>query len=476
MHHDTLWDKTRVELIERLDRDTYERYLAGVVPVSFDMPSGHFILGTQNDLLTMWLDSNYASLISEIASDIIVRPVSIEFKKHVVERREEDNPIIEPVAALPTKRATRPPRQHSRANAAAQKTQAAMHVRNSSASVSGDRPFRPDYNFNSFVVGDSARTAFAAASAVAENPGHVYNPLFLYGKVGLGKTHLLQAIGNRFCEDRKNARVGYLTSEEFVNRYVEALQAGTLMDFRKRIRNLDLLLIDDVQFFEGKVSSSEEFFHTFNALHNAHKQIVLAADRTPAELKGLDDRMVSRFAGGLHEEVRAPGFETRVAILRKKQEKHRHKLDDEVIFLIANRVRSNIRNLESALTKLVMNVSAFGGDMSATRAEQLLADRFDAEIAQQVTVSTIQKQVAAYFDITLTDMLSSKRPRNIAEPRMVAMYLSRRMTDQSLPAIGKAFERNHATVMHAVDKIEKKMKSDDYFRSSVSQLERQLCS
>ncbi|HAR65863.1 MAG TPA: chromosomal replication initiator protein DnaA, partial [Lentisphaeria bacterium] len=253
-----------------------------------------------------------------------------------------------------------------------------------------------------------------------------------------------------------------------------ALQAGTLTKFRRQMRSLDMLLIDDIQFLEGKVSSSEEFFHTFNALHNAHKQIVFTADRTPAQLNGLDDRMVSRFGGGLHEELHAPDFETRAAILRTKQEHHKKKLSDDVIYLIARRVRSNIRNLESALTKLVMNMTAFGGEMTVTRAEELLADKFDAEVAQQVNIATIQKQVASYFEIRLGEMLSVKRPRNIAEPRMVAMYLSRQMTDQSLPAIGKSFERNHATVIHAIDRIENKMAKDENFRSIVNQLERQL--
>jgi chromosomal replication initiator protein len=334
--------------------------------------------------------------------------------------------------------------------------------------------YRPDFTFDSFVVGNNNRICVAAAQAVASKPGRAYNPLFIYGGTGLGKTHLLQAIAIDVVSRRKRSRVEYLSSEEFVNQYVEALQNKRLPSFRRHFRSLDLLLIDDVQFFEGKVGSSEEFFHTFNTLHNAHKQIVLASDRTPQEMNGLEKRLVSRFDWGLSAQILPPDLETRVAILKKKQEQQNVKISDEILFMIARNIRSNIRNLEGAVTTLIMNISAFGYEMTAERAQELLQDKFDNEATHLLTIDTIQRRVAEYYDIRLADMTSRKRPQNIARPRMVAMYLSRQLTDQSLPTIGDAFSRNHATILHAINKVEQDMDKDADFANSVNILVRQL--
>jgi chromosomal replication initiator protein len=269
--------------------------------------------------------------------------------------------------------------------------------------------------------------------------------------------------------------VQYVTSEEFLNLYVEALQNKTLPSFRRHFRSLDMLLIDDVQFFAGKVGLTEEFFHTFNTLHNAHKQIVMACDRPPREIAGLEERLVSRFEWGLSSEMLPPeDLAVRIAILHKKQAQYEEQFSDEVLQFIAERIRTNVRSLESALKKLVMHASAFKCEMTVELVGQLLADKFDSQNARQLSIESIQKRVAEHFDIRVGDMTSKKRPANIAVPRMVAMYLSRELTGKSLPAIGEAFNRNHATVINAVKTIERKMKADETLRGSVGLLTRQL--
>jgi chromosomal replication initiator protein len=439
----SIWHESRKSLQRKLDKDSYTRFIHGISLVDIDHESDVVTLAAPGDLLRLWLDANYKGVVSEVVAETLGKPVAIEF----VVATDTAAPAPEPLA----------PKRGRKAR--------------DSESPS---PYRPDFTFETFVVGNNNRIVHAAASAVAESPGKAYNPLFIYGGVGLGKTHLLQAIASEVHRRRKRAKTLFLTSEEFVNMYVEALQSKKLPQFRKQMRSLDLLAIDDVQFFEGKVSTSEEFFHTFNALHNAHRQIVLASDRTPQELSGLEQRLVSRFEWGIAEEILPPDFETRVAILKQKQTQHKIKLDDDVLYLIAKNIPSNIRNLEGALTKLIMHMSAFGNGMTAERAEDILRDRFDSEASQALTIEAIQRRVAEHFDIRFADMTSSRRPKNIAEPRMVAMYLSRTLTNQSLPVIGEAFRRNHATIHHAVDAIEKRMVADESLRMHVGVLQRQL--
>lgn len=448
---DQLWSGALGALRETLDADTFERYVAHLSPLGFDPASSTIRLGVLNDFTAFWLESNYKPIIMDALSGHWQSPVSVVFE-----------PGHAPVAPPPPV-----------AEAVRDEERAAATGKKRSRTMAQPFRYRPDFTFDTFVVGNSSRICAAAAHAVAKNPGKAYNPLCVYGGVGLGKTHLLQAIANDVFQRRKRAKIEYLSSEEFVNLYVEALRNKTLPSFRRHFRSLDLLLIDDVQFFEGKVSSCEEFFHTFNTLHNAHKQIVLASDRTPSEI-GLEQRMVSRFEWGLSAEIMSPDLETRMAILRKKQEKQNVHLPDDVLSLIAKHVRSNIRNLESALTKLVMNVSAFGYEMTCERAMELLQDKFDQEASQLLTIEQIQKRVAEQFDIRLADMTSKRRPRSIAEPRMLAMYLSRQLTGHSYPAIGEAFNRNHATVMHAEAAVTKRIDQDPEFASVVSTLTRQL--
>ncbi len=449
----TIWTTAQLALQKKLDRDSYERYLAGVNALAFDESKDVFTLGVLNDFSGLWLESNYKDVLEEVLRDVLGRRITIKFE---VDGRLEDvaagaatGSIIDGVGGEP-----------ENGDAAAEPVPRCR--------------YRPDFTFDTFVVGSSNRIPYAAAQAVCKNPGKAYNPMFIYGGVGLGKTHLLQAIANEVAARRKRAKIEFLTSEEFVNLYVEAIQTKTLPSFRRHFRSLEILLIDDVQFFEGKVGSSEEFFHTFNTLHNAHKQIILASDRTPQEISGLEQRLVSRFDCGLSAETLPPDLEMRVAILKKKQETQTIKFPDEILFLIANRITSNIRTLESALTRLIMNVSAFGSELNLEMAEELLRDKFENETAKPLSVDAIQRRVAEYHDIRFADMTSKKRPQNIAVPRMVAMYIARKLTDMSLPAIGDSFNRNHATIIHAVATIDKRMAADENFRHNVNVLMRQL--
>lgn len=463
-----VWDATCVLLRERVDGDTFERYFADIVPVAVDDDNQQIILGVSNDLVAFWLGDNYQDLIEEALAETGAGSLKI---------RLETGHDARPVA--PAKVEPQPPASANQTDEDEQDDQSPAprenrRDRRDQRSKRDQYRYRPDFTFDNFVVGNSNKICVASARAVSEKPGRAYNPLLIYGGVALGKTHLLQSIANYATSRRKRAKVEYLTSEEFVNLYVEALQTKKLASFRRHFRSLDILLIDDIQFFEGKVGSSEEFFHTFNTLHNAHKQIVLASDRMPQEISGLEQRLVSRFEWGLSAEVLPPDWETRVAILKKKQETQNIKLPDEVLHLVASRITSNIRNLEGAMTRLIMNVSAFDDEMTPERATELLQDRFDQERSKLVTIEAIQRRVADHFDITRQDMTSKKRPRSIALPRMVAMYISRRLTNQSLPAIGDAFNRNHATVIHAVDKIGSLIEEDDSLRASVETLERLL--
>ena len=463
LDHEELWNRARLQLEETVDRDSWERYLSGITAVAYNTDKQVLTLGTQNDFVALWLESNYRDLIEEKLAVVRGEPLTTEFVGGYDPPKEAVAPPKTAVSAPP-------------GGGARQRFLSTEHPHMASSTVRRQRlRLRPDFTFGTFVVGDNTKLCVAAAHAVSQQPGQHYNPFFVYGNSGLGKTHLLQAVANDLAAGTQNARIEYLTSEEFVNQYVEAVQKSTLPAFRRRFRSVDLLLVDDVQFFSGKIQSSEELFHTFNSLYNDHRQIVLAADRTPTEL-GLDDRMISRFNGGLAAELMPPEFETRLAILRKKQELQKVKLGDDVLCLIAERIRSNIRHLEGALTILTMNVSALGCRMTSEMAEQLLKDKFEDDTPRAVTIDEIQKEVASAYDVTVADLLSRKRPQNIARARMSAMYLARQLTDFSLPVIGNAFNRNHATVLHAVDSLEKRMSAEPAVRARMDNLTRKLTS
>ena len=333
----------------------------------------------------------------------------------------------------------------------------------------------PDFTFESFVEGKSNQLARAAGMQIGDNPGRVYNPLFIYGGVGLGKTHLMHAVGNRIRQNNPNAQVLYMHSEGFVAEMVKALQHGTIDEFKRKMRSVNALLIDDVQFFAGKERSQEEFFHTFNALFESQQQIILTSDRFPKEVDGLEDRLKSRFGWGLTVAVEPPDLETRVAILMSKgQQLFGVELPNEVAFFIGKRVRSNIRELEGALRRIVANSHFTGRPITMDFAKEALRDLIAAQ-DKMVTMDNIQRTVAEYYKIRTSDLLSGKRSRTIARPRQVAMTLSKELTNHSLPEIGQAFGgRDHTTVLYATRKIAELRDSDQRVAEDYNNLLRTL--
>ena len=318
----------------------------------------------------------------------------------------------------------------------------------------------PKYTFETFVVGNNNRFAQAASLAVGNDPGNAYNPLFLYGGVGLGKTHLMHAIGNRILEDNINTNVLYVTSEKFTNQLINAIKDNTSAQFRDKYRNIDVLLIDDIQFIAGKERIQEEFFHTFNTLHESGKQIILSSDRPPKDIQLLEDRLKSRFEWGLIADISNPDYETRLAILRKKAQLDNIIIDDEILSNIANRIDSNIRELEGTLNKLIAKSSLTNSPITMEMAERAIND-IVAQQEKVISAEFIQETVAKYFNINAKDLRGSKRSNDIAFPRQIAMYLCRNVAQMSLPQIGKDFgKRDHTTVMHACTKIENEIKEN----------------
>jgi chromosomal replication initiator protein len=328
----------------------------------------------------------------------------------------------------------------------------------------------PKYTFESFVVGPSNRFAHAAALAVSESPAKEYNPLFIYGKVGLGKTHLMQAIGHYILQKKPSMKFIYISSEKFTNQLISAIQNRTTLKFREMYRNVDLLLIDDIHFIAGKESTQEEFFHTFNTLHDAHKQIVVSSDRSPKDIPALEERLVSRFEWGLVADIQPPDIETRIAILRKKAERETITIPDDVTYFIAEAIRSNIRELEGALIRVVAYAKLVGKDIDLELVKDVLKDVL-IEQNKKITIESIQQKVAQYFDIRVADMRSKKRNKMIAYPRQIAMYLSRDLTDFSLPEIGEQFGgRDHSTVLHACEKVYRDMETKNGVRDMVNKI------
>ncbi len=326
------------------------------------------------------------------------------------------------------------------------------------------------YTFDSFVVGNSNQFAQAACQAVAELPSRAYNPLFIYGGVGLGKTHLLHAVGHQIARLYPHLRLLYLSSERFTNDLINAIRYDRTAEFRAKYRTIDLLLIDDIQFISGKERTQEEFFHTFNDLYEARKQIVVSSDAAPKEIPDLEERLRSRFEWGLIADIQPPDFETRVAILKKKAEIERVRLPDDVAYLIASRIKANIREIEGSLTRMIAFCSLSGRDMSVELAQEVLADLWGEE-ERVITMDHIQRKVAEFFGIKLSDMRAKNRTKSVAFPRQVAMYLSRQLTHASLSDIGRAFGgKDHTTVIHAVSKLQALLQEDPKLKQTIDSL------
>jgi chromosomal replication initiator protein len=420
-----------------------------------DMTEDTLSLGVANDYYGTWLEENYLPLIAKAVTSVTGREqkITITVDKKAAQTLQARQAATATGASKPGKAASgegapRRKQEESRLN--------------------------PKYVFETFVVGSSNNFAHAAAIAVAQSPAKAYNPLFIYGGVGLGKTHLMHAIGNSQVSRNAGARICYLSCEEFTNDYIESIKRGTIEAFRKKYRGMDMLLIDDMQFLGGKDRIQEEFFHTFNALFDGHKQIVMTCDRPASEIPGLEHRLVSRFEWGLVTEMEVPDFETRVAILRKKSQQLKLEVPDDVVNFIAQRIKANVRRLEGALIKAASYASLVNQPLTIQTLEKILRDTLDPEDAANLSLESIQRTVAEYYDIRFSDMMSKKRPANIAFPRQVAMFLCRELTPHSLPSIGEAFGKNHATVIHAVNTVENRMQGDSNIRQAVAVLRHKL--
>ena len=328
----------------------------------------------------------------------------------------------------------------------------------------------PNYTFDSFVVGNSNRFAFSAASAVGDDPGVHYNPLFLYSPVGLGKTHLMHAIGRKILSTHPEWKVLYISSETFVNEMVESIQKRKTEEFRAKYRSIDVLLIDDIQFLSNKIQTQEEFFHTFNTLKELNKQIVVSSDCPPKDIELLSERIRSRFEAGLVADISLPDLEMRIAILRNKSAREQVEIPHDVIVYIADNISNNIRELEGALTRVCAVASMSGTELTVGMAENALRDIIKHPRQRMVTMEFIKKVICDEFKIKLSDLESTKRPRNIAHPRQIAMFLCRELTHESLPAVGQSFNRDHSTVIHACDKITSDIKRDNELKEQIKRL------
>lgn len=448
-----IWNAAQENLRSMLSADTFNLWFAPLRAATMD--ANGIVLEVSNDFCEVWLKDNYMGLLQDVVTLAAGHPLKVRF--------QTSNSSPPPANA---------PKPAALATSAKIKPVEAAPER---AGSSHEWSFNPKNTFDSFVVGPNNNFAYGAAKAVAEAPGKSYNPLFLYGGVGLGKTHLLHAIGQHVVAHRKSARVAYVSSEKFTNEFIDGIQNNKLTAFRKKYRQMDVLLIDDIQFLAGKERIQEEFFHTFNALHEAHKQIVLTCDRPASEIQNLEHRMVSRFEWGLVTDLQPPDVEMRLAILNKKAQAMGVSLAPEVMDFLANRIRTNIRRLEGALIRVASYASLTGKKLSVEVVENLLREILNEEGRYAISIEVIQKRVAEQFDIRLADMTSKRRPENIAFPRQIAMFLARQMTEGSLSSIGEAFGgRDHGTVLHACRLVKDRMEVDASVRQKVHSLEKQL--
>ncbi len=435
---ESLWNEVAGRLKGALNETTYRTWFAEAEGV--ELSDDAFVLGVPNDFTREWIEGHFLGLIGAAVRDVTGQERRVALS--VTERTPADAPI-----PLET------PKRHG-------------------AAGSMDSGMNPKYTFDLFVIGSSNRFAHAAALAVAEAPAQAYNPLFVYGGTGLGKTHLMQAIAQYVAEHSSDLSVRYVTSETFMNDFINSLRDKRIEGFKQRYRTYDLLLVDDVQFFEHKERIQEEFFHTFNSLYEAGSQIVMSSDRPPRDIATLEARLRSRFEWGLITDVQPPDLETRIAILRKKVKTDGiHVSDPQVLSFIASRISTNIRELEGALTRVVAFSSLTGRALSVELAEDVLKDVFPQGEAAEVSIHRIQELVSERFQLTMDELCSDKRSQNIVYPRQVAMYLSRELTDSSLPKIGREFGgRDHTTVIHATSKIARLIREDRSVYNLVQEL------
>ncbi len=450
-----LWADACDRLRGRISKTSFEQWIACIVPLGVE---GDTIrLGVNDEFFADWLKDNMGDVLSAAIAEAAGREMAFQLESGHTPKCEEPACCEDGSGYAEFGLSASSPSELPRSSAIAPN----CHARNT---------------FKNFVVGEENRYAYTAALTAAQSPA-LYNPLYIYGSTGLGKTHLVQAVANHVLQGKPDAVIEYVTCEEFLNHYVESLKNKSHSEFRNRFRKVDMLLVDDVHHLGNKGALQEEFFNTFNTLYNSNKQIIMTSDKQPSEINGLESRLVSRFESGVTTQITQPSYETRLAILRLKQEEHLVKLGEDVLSLIATKVSSSVRHLEGALMRLAAYSSAMGGiSIDSRTAEAILRDLIDKESASRIiTIETIQRVVAERFNLHVHDIIGSKRPKNIAEPRMIAMYLSRKLTNHSLPEIGMAFGgRNHATVIHGVRQVEAECEADEQTKKTVATLRRQL--
>lgn len=442
--HLSLWETAKSELRNALPRADFETWISSLQPLSI-VEGKVLVLEAPSVLTEAWVNSNYAEMLRRQLTLVAGRNMDYRLTASVDAARE-----VAPAPA-PVARASRQP-------------------------ASSPAPaIKATNTFENFIVGPENEMAHGASLAVAKEPGHYYNPLFIHGPTGLGKTHLMHAIAHSVYAANPQSRIAYISSETFTNDFIQALQAGNVASFRRRYRELDLLLIDDIHFLAGKESTQDEFFHTFNELHNNHKQVVLTSDRPASEIAKLQERLVSRFQWGMVASIQAPGLETRIAILRKKAAARGLDLQPEIAEFIASRIARNVRNLEGAVTRIVGLVGMTRKPLELAQVEKLLHDILVEEASHTLTAEVIQRKVAEHYRIQMSDMTSKRRMQNIAFPRQVAMYLATQLTGMSLVSIGQAFGgRDHGTVIHARKTVVNQMEVDANVRRTVEYLRAQL--
>lgn len=446
-HLEELWVEVLAKIEQKISRPSFETWLKSTKLMSYG--EENVTIAAPNSFAKDWLENHYVHLITGILSELTGEDRLIHF---VIPKNMEENdftlpkPIIKPSDKEET----------------------------STVPIQG--MLNPKYTFDTFVIGSGNRFAHAASLAVAEAPAKAYNPLFIYGGVGLGKTHLMHAIGHYVMDQNPEAKVVYLTSEKFTNEFINSIRDNKAVEFRNKYRNVDVLLIDDIQFLAGKEQTQEEFFHTFNTLHEESKQIVISSDRPPKEIPTLEDRLRSRFEWGLITDITPPDLETRIAILRKKAKADGLiDIPNEVMMYIANQIDTNIRELEGALIRVVAYSSLVNNDITIDLADEALKDIIPNARPRTVTILDIQKTVGEHFNIRLEDFTAKKRTRLIAFPRQIAMYLSRELTDFSLPKIGSEFGgRDHSTVIHAHEKISTMLKDDKSLQQDIQDIKNTL--
>ncbi|MGK0577019.1 chromosomal replication initiator protein DnaA [Macrococcus capreoli] len=438
---DTIWDKVLAKLQTKLTNASYDTWFSDTKIKSLD--NSQITIMAPTDFNAEWLKKNYLNLIQEVIEETIgehldIKVISDEFEDSEVHYQSEKPEKSTVQEVMPSQLNT-------------------------------------DNTFDTFVIGSGNRFSHAASLAVAEAPAKAYNPLFIYGGVGLGKTHLMHAIGHYVMEHKENAKVVYTSSEKFTNEFINSIKDNKTEEFRSKYRNVDVLLIDDIQFLAGKESTQEEFFHTFNELHQNHKQIVISSDRAPKEIPTLEERLRSRFEWGLTTDVTPPDLETRIAILRKKSEEENIEIPNEAMLYIATQIQSNIRELEGALTKVVAYSKLVNRELNSDLVAEALKDIIASSKPKKVTIQDIQNAVGAYYNIRLEDFIAKKRTKSIAFPRQVAMYLARELTDFSLPKIGEEFGgRDHSTVIHAHEKIRMQLEEDNSLKSDIKNIEKDI--